>query len=135
MYTSVFMFYIVCSVLWPSWSWSYDSWIYNYLCNQCLLPLKLGVRIPVMVKCLDTTLSDKICQWLTTCRWFSPGTPVSCANNNWPPRYNWNIIKSGVKHHNPNHYTLYYNFIYLRPLFSIALIVEVAKTSMMARER
>jgi hypothetical protein len=20
----------------------------------------------------------------------------------WPPRYNWNIVKSGVKHHNPN---------------------------------
>jgi len=25
----------------PSWSWSYDSWIYNYLCNQCLSPLKI----------------------------------------------------------------------------------------------
>jgi hypothetical protein len=22
----------------PSWSWSYGSWIYNYLCNQCLSP-------------------------------------------------------------------------------------------------
>jgi len=22
-----------------SWSWSYGSWIYNYLCNQCLSPL------------------------------------------------------------------------------------------------
>jgi hypothetical protein len=21
---------------------------------------------------------------------------------NWPPRYNWNIVESGVKHHNPN---------------------------------
>jgi len=20
----------------PSWSWSYGSWIINYLCNQCL---------------------------------------------------------------------------------------------------
>ena len=20
----------------PVWSWSYDSWIYNYMCNQCL---------------------------------------------------------------------------------------------------
>jgi len=19
-----------------SWSWSYGSWIYNYICNQCL---------------------------------------------------------------------------------------------------
>jgi len=23
----------------PSWLWSYGSWIYNYLCNQCLSPL------------------------------------------------------------------------------------------------
>jgi len=20
----------------PSWSWSYGSWIYNYICNWCL---------------------------------------------------------------------------------------------------
>ena len=25
----------------PSWLRSYGSWIYNYLCNQCLSPLKL----------------------------------------------------------------------------------------------
>ena len=30
----------------PSWSWSYDIWIYNYLCNQCLSPLTLWVRTP-----------------------------------------------------------------------------------------
>jgi len=24
-----------------SWSWSYGSWINNYLCNQCLSPLTL----------------------------------------------------------------------------------------------
>ena len=29
---------------------------------------------------LDTTLCDKICQWLAAGRWFSPGTPVSSAN-------------------------------------------------------
>jgi len=23
------------------------------------------------------TLCDKVCQWLATCRWFSPGLPVS----------------------------------------------------------
>jgi len=26
-------------------------WIYNYLCNQCLLPLKLWVWIPFMARC------------------------------------------------------------------------------------
>jgi hypothetical protein len=25
----------------PSWSWSYNSSIYNYLCNQCISPLKI----------------------------------------------------------------------------------------------
>jgi hypothetical protein len=32
------------------WSWSYGSWIYNYLCNQCLSPLELWVRIPFMAR-------------------------------------------------------------------------------------
>ena len=31
----------------PSWPWSYGSWIYNYLCNQCLSPLMLVVRISI----------------------------------------------------------------------------------------
>jgi hypothetical protein len=29
---------------------------------------------------LDTTLCDKVCQWLATDLWFSPGTPVSSTN-------------------------------------------------------
>jgi hypothetical protein len=33
------------------WSWSYGSWIYNYLCNPCLSPLMLWVRIPLMARC------------------------------------------------------------------------------------
>ena len=28
-----------------SWPWSYGSWIYNYLCNQCRSPLMLWLRI------------------------------------------------------------------------------------------
>ena len=27
-----------------SWSWLYGSWIYNYLCKQCISPLTLWVR-------------------------------------------------------------------------------------------
>jgi hypothetical protein len=74
----------------PSWSWSYGSWIYNYLRNQCLSLLMLRVRISIRARC---TLCDKVCQWLATGRWFSP--PIK----NWPPRYNWTIVESGVKHH------------------------------------
>ena len=29
---------------------------------------------------LDTTLNDKVCQWLAAGRWFSPGTTVSSTN-------------------------------------------------------
>ena len=31
--------------------WSYGSWFYNYLCNQCLSPLKLWVWTPFMARC------------------------------------------------------------------------------------
>ena len=54
------------------------SWIYNYLCNQCLSPLMLWVRISIRARC--TTLCDKVCQWLAAGRWISPGTPVSSTN-------------------------------------------------------
>ena len=39
---------------------------YNYLCNQ---------SITITARC--TTLCDKVCQWLATCLWFSPGP---CTN-------------------------------------------------------
>jgi hypothetical protein len=54
---------------WPSCPWSNGSWIYTYLCNQCLSPLMLWVRISIRVRC--TTLCGKVCHWLITCRWFS----------------------------------------------------------------
>ena len=44
----------------PSWSWSYGSWIYNYLCNQSLLPLMLWVRISHWRGVLDTTLWEQV---------------------------------------------------------------------------
>jgi len=58
-----------------SWLWSYGSRIYNYRCKQCLSPQNLWVRIPFSRGLLDTTLCDKVCQWLAKGRWFSSGTP------------------------------------------------------------
>jgi hypothetical protein len=49
---------------------------------------------------LNTTLCDKICQSFATGQWFSQGTPVSFTNKT--ERYDWNIVKRGVKHHKPN---------------------------------
>jgi hypothetical protein len=64
----------------PSWSWSYVSWIYNYLCNQCLSPIKLWVWTRSWRGVLDTTLCDEVCQWLATGWWFSLGTSVSSTD-------------------------------------------------------
>jgi hypothetical protein len=61
-----------------SWSWSHGSWIYNYLCNQYLSPLKLQVRISLGMGVLDTTC-DTICQLLAT-GWCSSSTLVSYTN-------------------------------------------------------
>ena len=59
-------------------SWSYGSWIYNYLCTFCRSPLMLWLRMSVRARC--TTLSDKVCQWLAPGRWISPFPPVSSTN-------------------------------------------------------
>ena len=40
----------------------------------------LWVWIPSWRDVLDTTLCDKVCQWLAAGRWFSPSTPVSPTN-------------------------------------------------------
>ena len=76
------------------WSWSYGSLIYNYmyLCNQCLSPLKLWVRISLR--------QDKVCQWLVKGRLFSPDTPVSTTNKT--KRHNITEILLKVLHHNTN---------------------------------
>ena len=67
----------------PTWSWSYGSWIYNYmyLCNQCLSPLKLWVRTQLRESVLDTTLFN-IKSLSVTWGWsvFSQGTLVSSTN-------------------------------------------------------
>jgi hypothetical protein len=52
----------------------------NFLCNHCLSLLTLWVRIPLRWGVLDTTLCDKVVQWLAAGQWFSPGTPVFSTN-------------------------------------------------------
>jgi hypothetical protein len=42
---------------------------------------------------LDTTLCDKVCQWLAKDQWFSPGTPVSSTNE----AYRYDIIEILMK--------------------------------------
>ena len=77
-------------------------WKLNLLCNQCLLPLLLWVRIPLRQGVLDITLCDKICQWLATGRWFSPGTLVSSTNKTDCHDITEILLKVVVKQHSPN---------------------------------
>ena len=84
----------------PPWSWLYDCWIYYYLYvisayhhQRCEFKSRSWRGV------LDTTSCDKVCQCLSVGRWFSLGTLVSSTNNT---DRHWNIVESGVKHHNPN---------------------------------
>ena len=58
----------------------------NYLVNFSLIhnsersTLMLWVWTSLRRGVLDTTLCDKVCQWLAADRWFSPGTSVSSTN-------------------------------------------------------
>jgi hypothetical protein len=80
---------------------SYGSWIYSYLCNQCLSPLMLWVWISIRARC--TALCDKVCQWLATSWWFSLGPLVSSTNKT--DRHNiteilLKVVLNTIKHAN-----------------------------------
>jgi hypothetical protein len=77
---SIYVISIIYTLKGLSWLWSYGSWIYNYICNQCLSPLTLWVQILFRWSILDPTLCDKVCQWLVAGRWFSLDTLVSSTN-------------------------------------------------------
>ena len=57
-------------VITPSYSWSSEDPLFSV--SRVQLPSVWGV--------LDTTLCDKVCQWLAAGQWFSLGTPVSSTN-------------------------------------------------------
>ena len=101
LYLLSYMPYTTC-IMEPSWLWSYCSWIYNYLCNQCLSSLKLWVRIPLMERCTRYNIiwfkfvSDlwQVSGFLWVLR-FPP--PIKLTT-----QYNWNIVESCVKPYNLN---------------------------------
>jgi len=49
--------------------------------NKCISPLMLWFRNSTRARC--TKLCDKLCQWLTTVRWSSPGPLVSSTNKTY----------------------------------------------------
>ena len=97
-------FYSSCFLIYtsePSWSWwYYGSWIYNYLGNSCLLPLKLWVQIPLMARCSWYNIMCKVC-W-----WFFPDTLVSSTNKTDRHDITEILLKVALNtiNHNSNHY-------------------------------
>jgi len=61
-------------------SWSYGSWVYDYLCNQAPITTKVVSSNPTRWGVLDTTLCDKVCQWFATGQWVFLCAPVSSTN-------------------------------------------------------
>ena len=63
-------------------------------------PLKLWVRTPFMARYTRYNIVIKFVSDLQQAGVFS-GYSGFLHQQNWPPRYNWNILESGVKHHKP----------------------------------
>jgi hypothetical protein len=58
-------------------------WLVCYIYSRYIYLYKILCFFTFLPKCtsvLNTTLCDKVCQWLATGWWFSPGTPVSSTN-------------------------------------------------------
>jgi len=92
-------------ILGPYWSWSYGSWSYNYLYNQCLSPLTLWVRIPPGEM---YSIQQYVIKFVGDLRQVVFSKYSGFLHQwNWPPRYNWNIVESCVKYHNPHPYYLF----------------------------
>ena len=63
-----------------SWSWSYGSWIYNYLCKSVSITTKVVSSNPTHGKVYSIQHYVIVCLWLSAGLWFSPGTLVSSTS-------------------------------------------------------
>jgi len=72
------------------------------------------VRVRISIRARCTTLCDRVCQWLATGRWFSPG---------------WNIVESCVKH---NETIPILTFIHLQ-ISQVATHLEAIRTYIRSR--
>ena len=71
------------AIVGTSWSRSYGSWIYTYLCNKCLSTLKLRVRTPFMARCTQYNIIWSSLSVTGDRSVVSPGTPVSSTNKTY----------------------------------------------------
>ena len=113
--------------------YTYNRKILYIMLFQCLSPLMLRVRILLRRGVLDTTLCDKVCQWFATCRWFSPGTPVSSTNNT--DRHDITeivlkvtlntIYKPNIAYYSLSLYLFLFSFIHSNPIYYWKLLFNL----------
>ena len=78
------------------------TWNIKIMQSTMQTPQTLWYRIQPMRGVLDTTLCDKVCQWLANCRWFSPGTSISSTNKIDRHDINETLLKVGLSTIKPN---------------------------------
>ena len=89
---------LTCDLYGMSWSWSYGSWIFNFLCNQCM-PITTNLVSLNPVHGEVYLIQHYVLKFVSDLRHVSG----FLRKLRFPPRYNWNIVESGIKHHKPNH--------------------------------
>ena len=68
----------------------------------------------------DTTLCDKVCQWIATGWWFSPGTPVSSTNKTDRHDMTEILLKVVLNTINQiNHFYRFFRSLLWSPLYGI----------------
>jgi hypothetical protein len=88
-------------LLFLSSKWCKGAVMVVIVCNRCLSPLTLWVRIPLMVRCTWYNIIWKRLSVTCDRSVVFSGYIGFLHQLKWPPRYNWNIVEC-VKHHNPN---------------------------------
>jgi hypothetical protein len=83
-------------------SWSYGSWIYNYL--YATMPITTKVVSSNATHDEMYSIQHYVIKFVSDL-W---QVAVFLHQYDWPPRYSWNIVESGVKHHNPHNLSIVY---------------------------
>jgi hypothetical protein len=86
--------------------WSYGSWIYNHLCNQCLSPVMVWVRGCRPHTRLITTVQGFICFMvfnatfnnISVISWRSVLLVEEIGENHWPVVSHWQTLSHNVVH-------------------------------------
>jgi hypothetical protein len=89
--------------------WSHVSWIYNYLCNQCLLPLTLWVQILFMA------------QWISKCSSYLYGLLGNTQTGNTKIYPTFYMFSVSVESHCPGCPMILHSFlcIFVYKLFNM----------------